>query len=241
VRGSGDTEYETRTLTGAGRVAAERLSTSYRDAPHFSVSLSVEASALLAAIRARQVGEPLTVTAAIASLTVRALVDHPALNAHFVGGELRLFRAVHLGVAVALEDGLIVPVIRDAHRKSTGELQRELADIVRNARSHRLDPSALGGSTFTVSNLGMFGIDRFTAILNPPEVGILAVGRCRELPTVVDGEVVARPIIDLTLCADHRAIDGAKAASFLTGLADLVRDPALLTHRETDQPPVASS
>jgi pyruvate dehydrogenase E2 component (dihydrolipoamide acetyltransferase) len=230
----GDSEYEIRELTGIRRLTAERLSASYREAPHFDVFLSVDASDLLAAIRPPHESARMTITAAIAFLTVRALAEHPNLNAHFVNGQLRIFRPVHLGVAVALDEGLIVPVIRDAQRKLAGELQLELAELVERARDHRLGRVDVGGSTFTVTNLGMFGIDRFTAILNPPEVAILTVGRCRELPAVVGDSVVPRPMVDLTLCADHRALDGAAAASFLTCLAGLMLAPAVLAdHRES--------
>ncbi len=216
-------EYEAQVLSGLRRTSAERLSASYREAPHFDVAVSVDATALLAALE-RRAGD-LSLTAAIAALVAAALTRHPQVNAHFVDGEVRVFRSIHLGVAVAVEDGLIVPVIREAAGKTPDELQLELADLVERARSGRLGLGDVGASTFTVSNLGMFGIDRFTAIVNPPEVAILAVGRVRDVPTVVDGEVVARRTVDLTLCADHRALDGAAAASFLRSLADLVLDP----------------
>ena len=153
------------------------------------------------------------------------LLRHSRVNAHLVGAEIREFRSVHLGVAVALDEGLVVPVIRNVQQKGVPEIQSELEELAARAREKRLQPQEMQGGTFTVSNLGMYGISQFTSILNPPEVGILSVGTVRESPVAVDGEVVLRPLMNVTLNADHRAVDGAVAAQFLQTLKELIEHP----------------
>src|SRR5437773_1813551 len=131
----------------------------------------------------------------------------------------------HLGLVVAVEDGVVVPVIRNVEQKGIAEIHTELGDLVSRARNGRLQPYEIKGSTFTVTNLGMFGIDRFTAILNAPEVGIMSVGCIIDKPVRVQGQMVFRPMIEATINVDHRAIDGAVAARFLQTLKDLLENP----------------
>jgi pyruvate dehydrogenase E2 component (dihydrolipoamide acetyltransferase) len=164
-------------------------------------------------------------TAVLARIVSLALCEHPRLNAHFTGDEIREYRTVHLGIAVARDDGLVVPVIRHAEQKKLAQIQTELHDLAGRARSGRLDHGDVVGGTFTLSNLGMFGIERFTAILNPPQVGILSIGAIQDTPVGRDAQLVLRPVMHLTLNIDHRAVDGAVAALFLQQLKASFENP----------------
>ena len=163
----------------------------------------------------------------LAPALAAALVRHPAVNATFTGDEIQRHPAAHVGIAVAAPQGLVVPVIRGAERLSVGEIAAARADLVQRARDGKLTLQDLEGGTFTISNLGMYGIDRFTAVLNPPQVAILAVGAAVERPVVSGGEVTVAPMLALTLTCDHRAIDGAEGAEFLQTLQALVETPGL--------------
>ena len=154
-----------------------------------------------------------------------ALRANPAVNVSFGGDKLVKHKRVHLGVAVAIEDGLVVPVLKDADRKSVSELAAEGREKAGRAREGKLKPDEMSGGTFTISNLGMFGIEQFSAVINPPEAAILAVGAAKDELQLVDGEVVARKILRVTLSADHRAIDGAVGAAFLQQFTSLLEDP----------------
>jgi pyruvate dehydrogenase E2 component (dihydrolipoamide acetyltransferase) len=159
-----------------------------------------------------------------------ALSQHPEVNAHWLGDHIRYFNRVHLGMAVATDDGLIVPVIWDADRKSLRDISREAKELAKRARERKLKPEEFTGSTFSVSNLGMFGIDQFTAIINPPEAGILAIGTGEDKLVVVDGEPVVRKRVRITMSCDHRVIDGAVGAKFLQALRRLVENPLMLVY-----------
>jgi pyruvate dehydrogenase E2 component (dihydrolipoamide acetyltransferase) len=159
-----------------------------------------------------------------------ALARHPEVNAHWLGDRVRQFNRVHLGMAVAIEDGLITPVLFDADRKGLGELSQEARDLATRARARKLTPNEYTGSTFSVSNLGMFGIDQFTAIINPPESGIVAVGAVEEKPVVVDGQVVVRKRVRVTMSCDHRVIDGATGARFLQDLRRMLENPLMIVY-----------
>jgi len=159
-----------------------------------------------------------------------ALSRHPEVNAHWLGDRTRLFNRVHLGMAVAIPEGLITPVIFDADRKRMSEMSVEARELAKRARDRKLKPEEFTGSTFTVSNLGMFGIDQFTAIINPPEAGILAVGSVEEKPVVVSGEVVVRKRMRVTMSCDHRVIDGATGAKFLQTLRRLMENPLMMVY-----------
>jgi pyruvate dehydrogenase E2 component (dihydrolipoamide acetyltransferase) len=176
--------------------------------------------------------KPLNIKLSIGDLVAKAvataLTEHPALNAHFNGSEITRFGDVNLGIAVALPDGLIVPVLRGVNYMGFREIRVRSADLVERARAQRLKQEELGGATFTVSNLGMFGVREFSAIINPPEVGILAVGGAEKRAVVREDQIVARMMITLTLSADHRAVDGATAAEFLTTLRQLLEEPAMM-------------
>jgi pyruvate dehydrogenase E2 component (dihydrolipoamide acetyltransferase) len=149
------------------------------------------------------------------------------VNAHFTGDRIQRFPSANIGIAVAAPNGLIVPVIRDADRRTIAQIAAARADLVGRAREGKLKREDLEDGTFTISNLGMFGIDRFTAVLNPPQAAILAVGQVSEQPVAEEGEVVVRPVAHFTLTCDHRAIDGADGAEFLQTLKELLVLPSL--------------
>jgi pyruvate dehydrogenase E2 component (dihydrolipoamide acetyltransferase) len=221
-------------LTGPRKIIAERLSYSAFTAPHINLSLSVD---MTEAIRLRdrvqellsqRTGQRLSFTAIIARAVAAVLPHHPYLNASLQDGYLNLWEDVHLGIAMSLEDYLIVPVIRNAQTRNLEQLVTLLGDLIERARAKRLTPSEMSGSTFTISNLGMFGIESFTAIINPPEVAILAVGKMVDTPVKgVDG-IEFRPLMNLTLAVDHRVVDGAAGARFLAELKETLENPYLL-------------
>jgi pyruvate dehydrogenase E2 component (dihydrolipoamide acetyltransferase) len=159
-----------------------------------------------------------------------ALAQHPECNAHWMGDRIRYFNRVHLGMAVAIEDGLITPVLFDADRKRMRDVAREARELAKRARERKLKPDEYTGSTFSVSNLGMFGIDQFTAIINPPEAGILAIGAVEEKPVSLNGQVVVRKRMRVTMSCDHRVIDGALGAQFLRTLRRLLENPLMLVY-----------
>lgn len=211
--------YRVVPLEGVRRRVAERLTASYREAPHIALRRSFDATHLIESVdQLRSAGRKGSVLAVIASATARSLVTHSRLNGHFVVDELRVFDEVGLGIAVALDDGLVVPVIRGAEEKDVSRLAEEIDSLARRARAGSLEPGDVSQGTFTISNLGMFAVDDFIPILNPPQVGILAVGARRDVPVDVSRAIVMRPAITLVLVVDHRAIDGAVAAAFLTDL-----------------------
>jgi pyruvate dehydrogenase E2 component (dihydrolipoamide acetyltransferase) len=157
-----------------------------------------------------------------------ALALHPEVNAHWLGDRIRYFNRVHLGMAVAVEDGLITPVVFDADRKRMSEISREARELAKRARERRLKPDEYTGATFSVSNLGMFGIEHFTAIINPPETGILAIGAVERKPVYVGEELVSRQRMRVTMSCDHRVIDGATGARFLQTLRRMLENPLML-------------
>ncbi len=216
------------------RTIARTLQRSMQEAPHVTFGVDIDMTAVLALVgRANErpaAGEDkVTLTAALARTVAWALARNPTLNSHIGEDELLVWPAANIGIAVALDDGLLVPVVQDAGAKGIRRLAAEIADLSRRARQGKLRPEELAGGTFTISNLGMLGVDRFTAIINPPQVGILAVGRTRRVFVPGDDDrPVVRPICTLTLSADHRAIDGAVAARFMADLRDVVENPDLL-------------
>ena len=219
-------------LTAMRRTIARRLSQSMQTAPHFYVT-SVIDTGKLAALRqqineyAAHEPEPVKVSFndLIIKAVARALVLMPQVNVSFAEDRLLQKKQVHVGMAVALEQGLIVPVIRNADQRGILDIAREAKRLAEAARSGKLRPEEFSGGTFTVSNLGMFEVDSFTAVINPPESAILAVGSITPTPVVEDGQVVVRDRMKVTLSADHRAIDGATAARFLQQVKRLLEEP----------------
>jgi pyruvate dehydrogenase E2 component (dihydrolipoamide acetyltransferase) len=157
-----------------------------------------------------------------------ALAEHPEVNAHWLNDKIRHFNRIHLAMAVAVEDGLITPVLFDADRLSLWEISEKARDLAKRARERHLMPEEYTGATFTVSNLGMFGIDQFTAIINPPEAGILAIGGVEEKPVVVNGTLEVRQRMRVTMSCDHRAVDGATGAKFLQTVRRYIENPLSL-------------
>ncbi len=211
------------------RVLVERLSESARNAPHFYLSMQVDMSELQRALReaaAPGAAKP-SVTLALAFIVGRLLKKHPLINASVEGDGVRLHDAAHIGVAVEREGDLLVPVLRDAHVRSLAELAQDFARLRAAVDARSIPPSDLRGGTFTLSNLGMYGVDTFTAIINPPESAILAIGRGAPTPVVRDGAIVVRTLATLTLSSDHRVIDGVTAARFMADLRAAVEQPVL--------------
>jgi pyruvate dehydrogenase E2 component (dihydrolipoamide acetyltransferase) len=216
-------------LSSIRRITAQRLSESAA-APHFYLTSVVDAEPLLA-LRTQlneqlaEGGGKVTVTDLLVRACAVALRAHPEVNASWGGDHLLRHTQVNIGVAVALDDGLIVPVIRDADHKRLTEIATEARALAQRARAGKLTLDEFSHGTFTISNLGMFGIDHFTAVINPPEAAILAVGAARQEAVVRDGQLVAGTTMKLTLSIDHRVLDGATAAAFLRDLVRLVEQP----------------
>lgn len=223
-RGPAEPPFVLHPFTSMRRTIAERMIRSAREAPHFFVAVEVDGLGLLRAREAEgpriedETGIKLTLTDLLLHATAATLARHRALNASWTPEGVREWQSVNLGLAVAVDDGLIVPVIRQAEQQSLGQLVTARADLVARARARKLTVEELHGGTFTLSNLGPMGIDVFTSILNPPESGILSVGALRERAVVWEGRVVARPTMVVGLTIDHRVTDGAVGARFLTDL-----------------------
>jgi len=227
-------DFQDIQLTQIRKTIARRLSESIGPIPTFYLTSEFDLS---------RVGEMRTAMAdmgdefkvsindIILKAVATALAQHPDVNAHWLGDRIRLFSRVHLGVAVATDDGLIVPVLFDADRKSMRQISAEVRELAKLARERKLKPDQYTGSTFSVSNLGMFGpIDQFTAIINPPETAILAIGRAEDKAVVERGELVMRKRLRVTMSCDHRAIDGAVGARFLQTLSRMVENPLMLVY-----------
>jgi pyruvate dehydrogenase E2 component (dihydrolipoamide acetyltransferase) len=221
-------------LKGIRSVIAQRLSYSWSTIPHIyeSVNVNMEEVVRLRE-RVNQVvqehtGLKVSYTAILALAVARLLPKHPSLNSSFTGEEVIQWEDVNLGIATSLEDYLIVPVVRSAQEMNLENIVKEMSRLLESARSKKMEPADMSGSTFTITNLGMFGIESFTAIINPPETAILAVGKMLDTPVVIDGKVEIRPMMNLTIAVDHRVNDGARAAKFLTELKSTLENPYLL-------------
>lgn len=230
VSGAGE-DVEELPLSNVRKVTAKRLAESKQQAPHFYLTSAIDVTDLVAFRgnlneRLQAAGGPkVSLNDLVVKAVATALRANPSVNVSFGGDKLLQHKRIHLGVAVAIDDGLVVPVIRDTDRKSVSEIATEGREKAGRAREGKLKLDEMSGGTFTISNLGMFGIEQFSAVINPPEAAILAVGAAKEELQLVDGEVVARKILRVTLSADHRAIDGAVGAAFLQQLTSLLEDP----------------
>lgn len=210
------------------KAIARRLGQSIGPVPHFFLTTEVDmgrALELRADLNARFADGKIGVTDLLLKATAEALNRHPGVNASWEENAIRYHGAVHLGIAVALAEGLITPVLRDAGRKGLRQISVEARDLIARARARKLAPEEYQGGTFSVSNLGMFEIDQFTAIINPPEAGILAIGQTVEKPVAVDGQVVVRKRMRVTMSCDHRVIDGATGAAFLGAFKAMLENP----------------
>lgn len=221
-------------LSQMRKTVARRLAESLGPVPHFYLTVDVDMKRALAArervnalLAERQEGKA-SLNDLVIKAAATALVRHPACNAWWQGDSVRRFDRVHMGVAVAVPDGLITPVVRDAHAKGLGRIGQEVRELAARAREKKLRPEEYTGSTFSISNLGMFGIEEFTAVINPPEACILAVGAVEDRPVARDGQVVVRPRMRVTMSCDHRVVDGAEGASFLSTLKTFLEEPAAI-------------
>lgn len=226
-----DDDGEDIPLSTIQKVSAKRLTESKQQAPHFYLTSAVDVTDLLSfrgqlneRLQAAD-GPKVSVNDLIVKAVATALRANPSVNVSFTGDSLRQHKRINLGVAVAIDSGLVVPVLRDADRKSVSEIAAEGREKAGRARDRKLGPDEQSGGTFTISNLGMFGIEEFTAVINPPESAILAIGATQDEVRVRDGEFVARKMLRITMSADHRAIDGAVGAVFLQQLTALLEDP----------------
>jgi pyruvate dehydrogenase E2 component (dihydrolipoamide acetyltransferase) len=219
------------TMSSIARLMAERTTQSWTTVPHFFVVREVDAAALIEA--REKLGSPIekaqgvrvTHTDVLVALAARVLVKHPRMNASWTGEGIRPNPEVNMGIAMAVNDGVVATVIPGAHAKNLGEIAALRHDLTERARSGKLRPADIAGATFTISNLGMYKVDAFSAIINPPQAAILAVGRITDRVVPVDGKPGIRPMMTMTLSSDHRVVDGARAASFLNDLADAIQAP----------------
>ena len=218
-------------FTSMRKVIARRMSEAWQ-APHFQVSLTADVSRMIELRKGLVDATPEggirpTYSDVITKLVASALHRHPALNAHFAGDAVHQYGPANIGLAIAVDGGLVVPVIPACDRRGVMAIAAARADLVERSRTGKLTAEDFDGGTFTISNLGMYGIERFQAVLNPPQVGILAVGSIEERVVVEDGEMVVRPRMEMTLSCDHRAVDGAQGSEFLSTLKQLIEEPAL--------------
>jgi pyruvate dehydrogenase E2 component (dihydrolipoamide acetyltransferase) len=218
------------TLSSIGRLMAERTTQSWTTVPHFFVTREVDGGALVAAREKlgpaveRSQGVKLTYTDLLAALVARVLRQHPRMNASWTGSGIRANSEVKIGLAMAVNDGVVVAVVNRADSADMGEIAMQRRDLTERARTNRLQPGDISGATFTISNLGMFHVDAFTAIIVPPQAGILAVGAMTDRVVPVPGGIGVRPMLSLTLSCDHRVVDGARGAAFLHDVVEAIRE-----------------
>ena len=212
------------------RIMAERMTQSWTTAPHFYLVREVNVSRLVAWLEKarKQTGARITYTDLLVRLVASAIAHHPAVNGSWKDGALVRNAEINIGLAVAIDDGLVVPVIHRADTLSLAELAARRDDLVTRAQAAKLRPADIQGGGFTISNLGMYGVDAFNAIVNPPQAAILAVGRIADRVVALNGQPAVQPTMVLTLSCDHRAIDGARGAQFLGDLAELIEEPLAL-------------
>ncbi|MFI5239443.1 MAG: dihydrolipoamide acetyltransferase family protein [Gemmatimonadales bacterium] len=224
-------DYQDIPLTLMRKTIARRLVESIGPIPTFYLTSEVDMTRV-AELRAAMIAQgpeyKVSFNDIIIKTTATALAQHPEVNAHWIGDAIREFNRVHIGMAVAVEDGLITPVIFDANEKGLADIAAEARELASRGRDRKLKPEEYTGSTFSISNLGMFGIDQFTAIINPPEAGILAIGAVEDKAIVEDGAVVVRKRLRVTMSCDHRVIDGATGARFLQTLRRMIENPLML-------------
>ena len=233
-------EYEGVPMSSMRRAIARKMVESKTHAPHFYVTVQVD---MTEAVRMREnliplfeakKGVRLSFTHLLIKAVASALEKYPQLNATFEEDEIRIWKDVNIGIAVSLEDGLIVPVLRGANKLDLFEIASQASELVTKAREKRLREDEFSGGTFTISNMGAVGVDSFIAIINVPETAILATGRISDKPAVVDGELTIRKMMNMTLSADHRVVDGVTAAKFLQEIKRLLEAPYLLVVPSTN-------
>lgn len=227
----GPSAYRDEPASEIRKTIAKRLVTSIGPVPHFFLTTDIEmdrAAEMRRGINALDPDLKISLNDIIIKVTAAALIQHPEVNASFQEKFVRYYEQADIGVAVAIEDGLITPVVRAANQKSLSQIAAEVRELAERARSRKLKPEEYTGATFSISNLGMFGIDEFTAVINPPEGGILAVGAMTAKPVVRDNEIVIRQMMRVTMSCDHRIIDGATGAKFLQTFKKILENPLYL-------------
>ena len=210
-------------LSTIARLMAERTTQSWTTTPHFFLVREINATGLVAA--REQQGAGITYTDVLVALVARVLAKHPKMNASWIGGAIRFSPDVNISIAIAVSDGVVSAVIPNAGAMGLGDIAVRRRDLTDRARAGRLHPPDVSGGTFTISNLGMFGIDAFSAIITPPQAAVLAVGRIADRVVAVQGQPMVRPMMTITLSSDHRVVDGAQAAAFLNELAGALEAP----------------
>lgn len=230
VQESAAKQPSTLNVSRGWKVMAQRLQESWQTVPHFYLERDVDATALIAWQKQvqKRFEQKITVTDLLTKVVAAALRQHPRLNASWVDEQIVLNPKVNVGLAVAVEDGLMVPVVHQADEMGIGAIAERRAEIVGKALEGQLDLADMTGGTFTISNLGMFGITKFNAIVNPPQAAILAVGTIEDRVVAVKGKPKVRPMMTLTLSCDHRSVDGARGAQFMKTLAAFINDPMCL-------------
>ncbi len=226
----GEESYHEVNVSQMRKAIARRLSESKHTAPHFYLTMSINMDKVNEARKAMLDYSPvkISVNDIIIKAVAASLRKHPDVNTSWLGDKIRYNHHIHVGVAVAIEDGLIVPVIKFADNKSLSHISAEVKDLASRAKIKKLQPHEFEGNTFTISNLGMFGIDQFTAIINPPDACILAIGASKETPIVENGQIKIGSVMKVTLSCDHRAVDGAVGSAFLQTLKELLENPVKL-------------
>lgn len=223
--------YEDRPLSLMRKTIASRMTQSKTTIPHYYVTVDVDMEKALEikdALKIEYEGIKVTITDLIIGASTLAIKDFPQVNASFLGDKIRYFKGIHIGVAVGLEDGLITPVIRDCHKKDLKSMVKEINNLTERARNKRLKQEEYTGATFTISNLGMFPVEEFSAVIDPPQSTILAVSSTRDVPVVKNGMIKVGKKMKLTLSCDHRVVDGLQAARFLEKLKSILENPVRL-------------
>jgi pyruvate dehydrogenase E2 component (dihydrolipoamide acetyltransferase) len=218
---------ETVPLVGMRKTIADRMAYSYRTAPHVAITMEVDMSEALKFRKTveEMEGKDIPLTSLLTVVTARALKRYPIMNSVLEEDQIKLIKNINMGIAVALEDGLVVPVVHDADKKRLTEIATIIKELIKKARKRELTAEELRNGTFTITNLGGFGVDIFTPIINPPQTAILGMGKIAERTKVVDKQIQIAPIMTLTLVFDHRVVDGAQAAKFLKEIRDLLENP----------------
>lgn len=226
----GEANYEDKPVSQMRKVIARRLGESKFGAPHFYLTIEMDMDKLIAMRKSINEVAPVKISFNdfIVKAVAAALRLHPAINASWMEDKIRYNKDINIGVAVAVEDGLLVPVVKYADMKSLSQIKTEIGIMAGKAKERKLQPEEMQGNTFTISNLGMFGIEEFTAIINPPDSCIMAVGGIIQKPVVKDGEIVVGNRMKVTLSCDHRTVDGATAAQFLNTFKEIIQDPVRL-------------
>ena len=223
-----DPQDSSKPMSAMRKIIASRMSASQETSATVNYNQRVDTTAMKQLREELKSTAKITYTDILVKILARALLEFPLLNSSIVGTDIVTRNYVNIGVAVALPDGLIVPVVKFANKKDLGAISSEIKALAEKARTNELETDEITGGTFTITNIGMFGMESFTPIINQPEVAILGINTIIDTPMVVDGQVVIKPMMNLSLTADHRVVDGSVAAAFVARLKELIEKPGLL-------------